>query len=102
MNANPHLAFPLRFRVDRFLAVDERSRRHLEDQAEVLVRTRPGTLEAAPSFGLRNLAGTLGPVAPDVLAAVERTVPGLPAVTEGLPTRVRDVVVDVMDTDAEG
>jgi hypothetical protein len=95
-----HLAFPLRFRAGRFLSVEQGSRRHLEDQAELLLRTRPGTLEADPSCGLRDLAGTLGPTAPEVLAALERNVAADFTATEGALERVRDVVAGIAVEDA--
>lgn len=89
----PALAFPVRFRAGRFLAVEQGSDRHLEDRAEVLLRTRRGSLDATPDLGIRELVGTLGPVAPEVLGALAREVSERFAVAEGLPTRVRDVAV---------
>jgi hypothetical protein len=92
----PHAAFPLRFRAGRFLTVEEGSPRHLQDQAEVAVRTRPETLDHAPEFGLRDLVGTLGPASPQVAAALERWVPGALRTTEdreALLTRMRNVFV---------
>jgi hypothetical protein len=97
----PHLAMPLRYRAGRFVAVEQGSERHLEDQAEVLVRTRPGMLEASPDVGLRDLAGKLGPVAPELLAALARIDARFGA-AESLPGRVRDVVVEIAEEDREG
>lgn len=102
MNVAAHLSFPLRFRAGRFLAVEQGSRRHLEDQAELLLRTRPGTLEPDPTFGLRDQAGTLGPVAPEVLGTLARTVDASFGASEGLPQRVRDVAVAITEEDREG
>jgi len=99
-----HLALPLRFRAGRFLSVEQGSRRHLEDQAEVVLRTRPGTLEADPTFGLRNLVAESGMVGPEVLAALERLVPDAEwSVTGEVPERVRELAVAIVqDDDTEG
>lgn len=99
-DATPHLAFPLRLRAGRFLAVDQGSRRHLEDQAEVLLRTRPNTLDADPTFGVRDLVASTGLVGPEVHAALERDV-GAFDVAEGLPERVRNVAVAISQDDRE-
>lgn len=103
-DVSPHLALPLRLREGRFVSVDQGSTRHLQDQAEVVVRTRPGTLEDDPEFGLRNLVATLGPVAPEVLAAVHRAVPARFAADEdetALAERVRSVALDLAAEDQE-
>jgi hypothetical protein len=71
----PHLALPLTVVNGRFQAVEQSSPRHLQDQAEVVCRTRPGTLEADPDMGLRELVARLGPAAPEVLDAVTQYVP---------------------------
>lgn len=97
----PHLAFPLRFRAGRFLSVEQGSQRHLEDQADLLLRTRPGTLEPDPAFGLRDQVGRLGPVAPAVLGTLARTVDASFGAAEGLPERVRDVAVAITNEDRE-
>lgn len=105
MTVVPHLAFPLRFRVDRFVSVEQGSQRHLEDQADVLLRTRPGTLEAAPDLGLRNLVATLGAVSPEILAVVLRHVGAAFGAVEDesrLAQRVRSVAVAIVtDTEQE-
>lgn len=73
-DVTPHLAFPLRFRGGAFVAVEQDSRRHLQDQADVILRTRPGTHEAMPEVGLRDLVGRLTPAAPEVIAALSEHV----------------------------
>lgn len=94
----PHFAFPLRFRAGRFLAVEQDSQRHFEDQADVLVRTRPGTFDHDPDFGLRNLLGDIDALAPTVLKALERSVPAEFEVSEaGVAERVRDVAIRLDD-----
>lgn len=101
----PHLAFPLRFRAGRFLTVDQDSQRHREDQAEVVLRTRPGDFEHDPELGLRELVGRTAPAAPEVLAAVSRVVDASFDVREDvddLRPRVRDVSIAVRDEDQEG
>ena len=91
-----HLAFPLRLRGGAFQAVEQDSDRHRQDQAEVVLRTAPGTFEHDPSFGLRSLLGTLGPTSPVLLETVTQYVAGDVEVTEaGLGTRVRDVAVQI-------
>lgn len=97
----PHFALPLRLRAGRFLAVEQGSRRHLEDQAEVVIRTRPGTLEADPAFGVRDLVATAGPVGPELVAVLERDVDAGFAAGGELPERVRDVAVSIVEEDRE-
>lgn len=97
----PHLSMPLRYRAGRFLSVEQGSRRHLEDQAEVVLRTRPGTLEADPTFGLRDLVSRAGAVTPEVLAALERHVGAAFTAGGELPERTRNVVVSIVEEDRE-
>jgi hypothetical protein len=90
----PHLAFPVRVRAGRFLAVEQDSRRHLEDRAEVLLRTRLGTLDATPDLGLRDLVARVGPASPEVLRVVSEHVSAQFTATEDesrLAERVRGV-----------
>lgn len=103
-DVTPHLAFPLRVVRGRFLTVEQGSRRHREDQAEVVLRTRPGTLDHDPDFGLRELVGRLGPVAPALVAAIEREVPGsgFEAQEGALAGRVRNVALAITAEDGEG
>lgn len=75
-DVTPHPAFPLRVRAGAFVTVEQGSPRHLQDQAEVILRTRPGTHEAMPELGLRELAGRLAPAAPEVIAALSEHVDG--------------------------
>lgn len=97
----PHLAFPLRVRAGRFLTVEQDSRRHREDQADVVLRTRPGTFDHAPDLGLRELVGSLEPVSPDILAAVTNAVDGDFDASADLATRTRNVAVAIREEDAE-
>ena len=92
----PHLAFPVRLRAGRFLAVEQDSRRHLEDRAEVLLRTRPGSLDADPELGLRELVARLGAASPEVLRVVSEHVSAQFTAAEDeslLAERVRGVAV---------
>lgn len=92
----PVLALPLRVRGGAFVVHEQGSTAATLDQAEVALRTRPRTLEAQPGFGLRNLVGELGPVAPDVLEALARDVPDVAFVAhEELAERVRRVTVQL-------
>lgn len=105
MTVIPHLAFPVRLRAGRFAAVEQDSRRHLEDRAEVLLRTRPGTLDATPELGLRDLVARLGAASPEVLRVVTESVsPQFAAVEDEslLAERVRGVAVELaQDEDQE-
>lgn len=74
MDTTPHLAFPLRVRSGRFLTVEQDSREHLETQAELVLRTRPGSLEAQPKLGMRDLVARLSPASPEILTALTRFV----------------------------
>jgi hypothetical protein len=95
----PHIALPLMMVDGRFVATDQGSPRHCQDQAEFLCRTRPGTLEADPEFGLRNLVARLGPAAPAIDAALRDFVPDVAyLVTEdvaAVQSRVRNVSIDL-------
>jgi hypothetical protein len=95
----PHFALPIRLRAGRFLATEQGSRRHLEDQAEVVLRTRPGTLEADPTFGLRDLVGRAGAVTPEVLAALERYVGADFEATGETLERLRRIGVSIVQED---
>lgn len=89
----------------RFVSVEQGSARHLQDQAEVTLRTRPGMLEDDPSFGLRDLAATLGPASPEVIAALDEFVDTRFLVDEdqdALLTRVRIVTVDLQANEDGG
>lgn len=99
----PHLAFPIRVRAGRFLAVEQDTRRHREDQADVVLRTRPRTFDHDPELGLRDLVGELGPVAPPLLAAVADVVDGRFTAREAteLQGRVRNVAVALAEQDGE-
>lgn len=99
-DVTPHAAFPLRVRAGGFVTVEQDSRRHREDQAEVVCRTRPGMLDHDPAFGLRDLVARLAPGAPEVLAAVARQVDGQFNATEGtddLLPRVRNIGLAIRD-----
>lgn len=99
-----HLAFPLRVVGGRFRSVEQGSPRHLQDQADVLLRTRPGTIEHAPELGLRDLVARVGPASPEILAAISRHVPGEFTAREDeseLAARVRRVAVAVVREDRE-
>lgn len=100
----PHLAFPLRFRGTAFETVDQDDPAHVQQCAEVILRTRPGTFEATPEVGLRDLVGTLSPVGPAVLDALERFEPRRRFMAEedeaALAARVRRVMVDIAREDA--
>lgn len=95
----PHLAFPLRFNGATFTEVEQQSGEHLMQQAEIVVRTRPQTLEAQPEFGLRNLIGTSVPVGPPVVSALKRFIPDHEyAVLEDeslIAERIRQVAIDL-------
>jgi hypothetical protein len=102
-DVSPHLAFPLRVIGGRAVTVEQGSPRHLQDQAEVVLRTHPGTFDHAPDLGLRDLVATSDPVAPVVLKALEASVPGLFTVTEDtsqLEQRVRRVSVELQQQEA--
>ena len=71
----PHLGFPLLFRDGTFSVVEQQSDAHLIQQAEVVVRTRPDTLEPQPEFGLRDLTGSIGPIEPEVRGALDTFIP---------------------------
>lgn len=92
----PHLAFPVRMRAGRFLAVEQDSRRHLEDRADALLRTRPGSLDATPELGLRELVARIGPASPEVLRVVTDHISAQFAAAEDesrLAERVRGVAL---------
>jgi hypothetical protein len=72
---SPHLAFPIRFTGTSFDVVEQQSPEHVIQQAEVVVRTRPGMLEAQPTFGLPELAGRTEELAPILSSHLERFVP---------------------------
>lgn len=96
----PVLAFPLRVRAGRFLTREQDSRGHREDQAEVLIRTRPGMLDHDPRVGLRDLVARTSPAAPEVLDAVRRHVGEGFTATEDesqLAQRVRRVTLELTD-----
>lgn len=96
----PHLAFPLRVRAGRFLTVEQDSPRHVQDQAEVVLRTRPQTFEHDPDFGLRDLVARTGPAAPPILEALRRVIGAdFDAVedTSELADRIRRVVVSLRE-----
>lgn len=97
-DVTPHAAMPLRFRGGAFVTVEQGSPRHLQDQAEVIIRTRPGVHEAMPDLGLRDLAGRLKPAAPEVLAALAGHIDGRFMADEDesmLAERVRNVTLDL-------
>lgn len=100
MIVTPHLGFPLRrTAAGAFVAVEQRSARHLQDQADVLVRTRPGSQDATPELGLRELVARLGPAAPEVLAAIGEHVQANFLAEEdasALAERVRNVAVQLV------
>lgn len=103
MDVTPHAAFPLRVRGGAFVTVDQDSPRHLQDQADVVLRTRPGTHEAMPELGLRELAGRLAPAAPEVIAALSEHVDARFMAEEDedeLAERVRRVQLELAE-DAE-
>lgn len=95
----PHLAMPLQVRAGEFVATEQGSPRHCQDQAEVVVRTRPGALEADPGFGLRELVARIGPAAPEVDAALREFVPDVEFLVaeeaETVAARVRNVSIDL-------
>lgn len=95
----PHLALPLQVVDGVFVASEQGSPRHCQDQAEFVTRTRPTTLEADPAFGMRDLVGRLGPAAPEVQAALEEYVPDVKYLVDedvaDVLTRVRDVSIDL-------
>lgn len=98
MAVAPHLAFPLRVVGGRAVTVEQGSPRHLQDQAEVVLRTYPGTIDHAPTLGLRDLVARSAPAAPAVLAALAASVPGVFEASENtteLANRVRRVSVDL-------
>lgn len=97
-DVTPHLAFPLRFRAGRFVTVEQDAPRHLQDQADVVLRTRPGTHEAMPDVGLRDLVARLAPAAPEVIAALSDHVDARFITEEDeseLEDRVRRVTVEL-------
>lgn len=95
----PHLSFPLRVRGGRFVAVEQDSRRHREDQAEVVLRTRPGTFDHDPALGLRDMLGESGPIDQTIVNAVTAVVDGDFEAVEAseLRGRVRDVAVKLRE-----
>lgn len=98
MDLAPHLAFPLRVVGGRPVTVEQGSPRHLQDQAEVVLRTYPGLIDHAPDLGLRDLVARVAPAAPEVLRALGAHVPGLFDAIEDeteLANRVRRVSVDL-------
>lgn len=95
----PHLALPLQVMGGQFVAVAQGSPRHVQDQAELVARTRPGTFEADPDFGLLELVARLGPAAPAVEAALEEYVPDAQYLVgedaSRLAERIREVSIDL-------
>lgn len=101
-DVSPHLAFPVRFRGSGFVTVEQDSARHLQDQAEVVLRTRPGMHDAMPELGLRDLAARLDPAAPQVLAALAGHVDARFFAEEdesALEDRVRTVTLELEQED---
>lgn len=99
----PHIAYPIRCRGGRVATVEQGSREHALQCAEVVLRTPADTFEHDPGLGLADLVGSVGPIGPQVLAQLERHVPerGLIADEDlaALATRVRRVRIDVDDSE---
>ena len=93
----PALAYPLEVVAGRFRTVDGDSAAHVEVQAEIVLRTRPGDVEATPKMGLRDLIGTMGPIGPTILDALEESIPGAAFIAredlEAVATRTRNALV---------
>ena len=96
----PHAAFPLRVIGGKLVTVEQGSPRHIQDQAEVIIRTRPGDLEATPELGLRSLLGSTEPAAPKILAALDRWLDRRFLAVEdetALAKRVRTVTLSLLE-----
>jgi hypothetical protein len=86
-------------RGGRFVVVEQDEPAHLVQCAEVMLRTSPGTFEATPDVGLRDLLFTTSPTAPVILEALRRFVPqgAFDAVEDEsqLADRIRRVAVNI-------
>lgn len=97
-----YLAFPLRYSGGKFATVEVDTVEHAEQRGEVLLRTRRGMFDADPEFGIADLVGRLGPVAPEVQAAIDRFVDGALVATEdadSVRSRLREVAVSIKATE---
>lgn len=75
MTVVPHSAFPLVFTSLGMAVVGQNTTDHVLQRAEVLLRTRPGDFEFDPDLGLADQVGTVDPVAPAVLDALDQFEP---------------------------